>query len=224
MWRYLTFVIGATVAVALLTLSVPRLVASFELLYVQGLKDLFDKKEELTLEDLKKLHEGYLTSLNWQENNLVYLDKAKIELALAKSDENNALQWRENAESSLENSIQAGPSNPYAWSLLAYVRKLNAGEYGGSEQALSMALWTGPYERRLAPFYLRFGFDLWDKISSEEQIQLINLVGWVERNNRRALIEIAKAKPDHFVKIVNALSDDEEAMLRFVKLMNRSRR
>jgi len=224
MTKYITGFIGAALGVALLLLGIPRFQGVLTYSEISGLEDLQREEGSLTVEQLVQLQQGYDAILEAHVNSEYLSRKMQAEMALIELDYDNAEVWREKLEATSEALLSLGPANPKAWSVLAYARELTKEPFSGSEQAFSMSVLTGGYERNLHPFILRYGFRHWDQILEEERAHLEDIIVQMEQVNRGDLVRIAISKPDHLVRIINVLSSDEDAMARFVTLLNRTRR
>lgn len=225
MFRIVLIVLSLSVGVVLIAQAFPLFMASMELLKVQPLKGRVIDNQKLTKAEWLALRSGYIAALKWRENSQIFLEKAKIEMSIARQFPKAVeADWQLAAEKSMEESLRRSPSNPVAWAYLAYLRSKNmVGELNGSKEALSMSLLTGPYERSVSKLRLRLSFDLWDRLSTQEQAQIHKIVMWLEKTKRYLLVEVAIQKGLYFRLIVNALKNDEEALLRFVKAANQAR-
>ncbi|WP_417796296.1 hypothetical protein [Terasakiella pusilla] len=225
MFRIYVSVVSLAVAIFLIVLATPLLMANIELLKVQSLKERVLAKQTLSQSEWLDLRSGHVASLQWRENYQTHLEKAKIELEISRRfPEEVEDNWRLEAEKSFEESLRNSPSNPVAWSYLAYLRKKNmVGAFHGSEEALRMALETGPHELSIAPLQLRLAIDFWDKLTPQDQTRVNNIVVWLERSRPGLLVDLATEKSSYFKFIVHALKHDDEALLRFIEGASQAR-
>lgn len=170
-------------AVALLVLAVPRLLAAVTLLPAAPTMDRLQSLEPVGTHKIERLIRNQRRALVWQPNGRTWTDLGLAQLLIAErlpeGDPRSRARF-DDARRALVEGLSAAPANPFAWSRLAYAHAVLDGWTPRATAALRMAFITGPFEPRLLWPRLRLSLSAWPNIPLEDQDIVLQQIrqGW----------------------------------------------
>lgn len=170
-------------AVALLALAVPRLVAAITLLPSAHALDRLQSMRPVPTYNIERLIRSQRRALVWQPSGRTWTDLGLAQLLLAErspDDDARAMARFEDAHRALVEGLSTAPANPFAWSRLAYAEAVLDGWTPQAIASLRMAFITGPFEPRLLWPRLRLSLSAWPVIPLEDQEMVLQQLrqGW----------------------------------------------
>ena len=224
-WLGRVFAISVPVVlgVCLVYLSVPRFMSALTELSQRSVWEKLVRGEGLTSDQKVGLFSGLEDQINWLPSGDAYYRKARAEIAMAQraSYARQKENWYNRAEQSIEEALLRRPSDPYAWSRLAFLRSNLGGASIGTIVALEMSYATGLYEPPLVAERISLGLRMWDKLDESMRTTVKNQIVWLDRLDRKELIMMARQNRAHMKVIVNAMASDLPRFKTFIKNLNR---
>jgi len=184
------FVFGSV----LLTLAVPRTIASFVAIPGIPILNKIQNLEALKTKDIEFLIANQGRELFWHGSGRLTTNIGLSQLLLAeKHDRKDPRRQKfiNAAINSLKEGLSKGPANPFAWTRLAYALALKDRITPEAMSAFRMGIDLAPVEGRLAMARITFGVAAWKLLTSAEHQFLFRQVRFVWRGNKRGLVKFA---------------------------------
>lgn len=172
--RLLAPLVGGCLAAALLTLSVPRLMASLALLKGDAALALLQSGQEPTLEGVERLLRSRQEALAWVPSGQSHFDLAKALLALSESELRGATppeELRALGERHLREGLALSPANAQAWQLLATTALLR-NDPDEAARALTLSYKANPHAPHLSDGRTAMGMLLWKHLDEATRAPL----------------------------------------------------
>ena len=208
----------------LLWLAIPQTVAAVQLLPGNPILDAIQRGAQPTRGELKFYVETRKAALEWTDSGRLWTDLGLAYLQLAELAGYRSRAGRiylTTSRRTVRRGLSLAPSNPFAWSRLAFLRLIGDGPSPGVADAVMMSILTGPHERRLLESRIRYAVLLWDELSSEDRQLIKRQILWAERIRRRALLKMARTDETAMRVISSALADHPDRLKRFEKALER---
>ncbi len=171
------------IAGALFALGAPRLVAALVTLPASPILGRMQDLEAVDAESLKILITTQQRGLKWHETSRRWTDLGFTQILLA--NKSGTVKDRDALLGEADYSLRAGlalaPSNPFAWTRMAYIDMAAAGGPSPSmARKLRMAITLAPYDRRLVFPRLRLSFIAWPQFEKTDRPMIIDqtLFAW----------------------------------------------
>lgn len=221
-WRRLPAALIALVAgLALLTLAVPRTIASVVMLPGDPILNAVQGGGEVSEPELKVLMDSRQAALAWIDSGRLWTDLGLARLRLARKAGFRGVEGRgllDDAFSSLRHGLALAPANPFAWARLGYVRLLRHGRSQAAAEALKMSILTGSHLPRLMFSRLRLSLMMWRYFDGEGRDLVKGQVRLAWKASPQKLVRLARRRKAE--KIARrALADVPGAVAEFDRLV-----
>ncbi len=213
--RFQTYLAGGlaiAVAVAILTLSIPRTIGAFIGLPADPIQGKLHRGEEVSSEELHKLIENRTSVLEWIQNRSIYTDIGVAQRLLAKEagyDSDEGLEYLRLAEDNIVSGLVLGPADAITWNLLGFIRSIRNGPSEGAAKALRTSILLGRYDRRLWRDRLKYCFYNWRYFDEEGRDVVLGQVRLVWQHKAHQVLEAAKEQKSIWI-VRLALADQPE--------------
>jgi len=213
-WQFITrILIGVSLGVSLLWLSIPRTMAAFLNLPGDPVLENIQLGKPVTIDDLNNFVSSRKNSLEWVESGRTWTDLGLAYLQLAKQvgyDTEEGTEYTAKSAQALKAGLSLAPASPYAWARLAFLG-LQPQNYGiDAKHALIMSLLTGPFERRLASTRIQYALALWDKLEARQQKMIYGQIVFLDRFSRGRLLKLARRNRKSRTIVLTALAKAPE--------------
>ncbi len=186
---------GAVLALAatLITLSVPRVMAAFNSFSSGPILDKIQFRKDVGPQKLRVLIDSQIRGLKWMKTSRRWTDLGQAEILLAnmtkKRKERRKLYFE--AEAALQRGLAISPSNPFAWTRLAYIDLALNGVSPSVVRKLRMALTAAPFSPRLLFPRLQLILVTWSQFDRSDRALILDQIRLAWRFNPRRLTKAA---------------------------------
>lgn len=186
-------VLALALALALIWLSVPRVMAAFNSFSSGPVLDKIQVRKDVGPKKLRVLIESQKRGLNWKETSRRWTDlgQAKLLLAISTKDRKERRKLYSQAGEALEKGLAISPSSPFAWTRLAYIDLALNGVSPSVAQKLRMALAIAPFNPRLLFPRLRIILLSWSQFERSDRALILDQIRLAWRFNPRRLTKMA---------------------------------
>ncbi len=215
--------VSSSLGILLLVLAVPRLYAELMLLPGNPVIAAIENDETITAGDLKRLMLSRERALDWTQSGQARLELAVAEILLAQREVGGGARYHalmRQALQAIRESLAQAPSDPFAWTRLAYARLAEDQTAERVVPVLAMAIRIAPVEATLVfprlelcliewPYFARANPDLFEgqvRLAwRQSPLHLVRLALATSRSKavRAALTEGDQAEFDRIVSDPN---------------------
>lgn len=160
-------------ALAILLTAIPRTIAAFVSGGGEPVIRTIQNQQKVSIEELETVIDAQKRGLFWVNDAEMEAKLGLAHLLIAEqlgAGDPSAGMHLENARHALRSSLGRSPSNPYAWTLLAYAEFLQLGTWQEPAiAALRMAVLTGAHEPPILWSRLRLAFLAWNALGSADR-------------------------------------------------------
>lgn len=213
------------IAIPLIVLGAPRLLAEFSLIPTHAIiADLAvgRSRERVHLEAVVRATE---VASRWVESGRVYADRATGELVLAAYEGQINVDLVDEGRRDLERGLVLAPMNPFAWFRLASAElEIRGGEPDAAVVgALMMSVHTGPLVGSLLVPRSEFALRIWEYLDSANRAVFSGqFAAALRRSAARFAAMVVQLRRE--VTVAAALAGDGPAALNFLSQVRRVRR
>ena len=218
-------ILGAAVAISLLSLGAPRLVAAFASFPASPILAKLKLRQPVDDDELETLAHAQRRGITWVESGRRWTDLGLAQVLMAeryRADDPMRANMLDEAIRSLRTGLGMAPANPWAWTRLAHAEGLKR---LGSPEAIAayrMSVDTAPYTPRLLYARMRIGLLNWRWLNREDRRLLFQQIHWGWQRNKRHLVDAA-LDVNRINVVRAALFPDREKLSRFEKLLKQRR-
>ncbi len=204
---------GLALGLALIWLAIPRTMAAFINLPGDPVLRAIQLGEPVTGDDLNGFIASREHALEWIDTGRAWTDLGLGYLNLAKQagyGTKSGSIYIEQGAKAVETGLSKAPANAYAWARLTFLKLRRKDQNADAKNSLVLSLFTGPYERSLAPSRIRYGLAVWHRLNASQQALVHDQIVFLDRFDRRRLHQIVGNNRNLKVIALTALASHPE--------------